>query len=391
MAINSKVIDRLLTQLNTSGIQQQNFALYQVIKQLIDLAKLLIDLINSTSSSGGGSSTTIILPSIPGMSGNDGDDGMIGPQGLRGIQGPIGSGGAAGPVTIGPMGLNGEDGLQGFPIPGNVGPQGIQGIQGPAGPVTLGPMGLNGEDGDPGYPILINNGNGGGTSSGLESALPASGANGELYLPTNGVYIHRYNGSTWKQWGPIFPLTEPIDGDFTWINQGGASVDTTNGGILLSDVAGASVVNSLRIRKKSAPATPYIVTGIFLVNPLVLPFFNLGLLFRESATGELHTFRIVCGTAGELQIASTKWSSPTTFSAEYVTLRRCLTSNFVFLRIADNGISRICSFSIDGQHWQVFSTIGRTDFLTADEVGFFIDVANTSFGYNTMLLSWKEE
>jgi hypothetical protein len=59
-------------------------------------------------------------------------------------------------------------------------------------------------------------------------------------------------------------------------------------------------------------------------------------------------------------------------------------------RAADNSTNRICSYSVDGQNWFVFHTVGRTDFLTADEVGFYIDVENATFGTGITLIHWAE-
>jgi hypothetical protein len=54
-------IDRLVSQLNTSGLQQQNPALYQVIQQLIALGQQLI---TQSNSSAGSSSSQAIINSI---------------------------------------------------------------------------------------------------------------------------------------------------------------------------------------------------------------------------------------------------------------------------------------------------------------------------------------
>lgn len=87
----------------------------------------------------------------------------------------------------------------------------------------------------------------------LASATAAKA--GSLYLPNNGISILRDTGAAFAEWGPAFPLTKPVDGDFAWINQGGATVSTTTGGILLQGAADAGT--QLRIRKKAKPATPY--------------------------------------------------------------------------------------------------------------------------------------
>jgi hypothetical protein len=150
-------IDRLKSQLLISGLQQKDFALFQVINQLIDRVKQLQSLIGSSSSggSGGGSSIiTINTIGFPGSDGNDGADGdtIIGPPGIDGIIGPTGPMGA---ITLGPMGLDGIDGDEGMPIPGPIGLTGATGPIGPTGPPAYAFIydeGPQGEDGFPGIP-----------------------------------------------------------------------------------------------------------------------------------------------------------------------------------------------------------------------------------------------
>lgn len=291
-------------------------------------------------------STNLDLPSYKDSAG------VVDTLGITGATGPAGP---AGPVTLGPMGMDGIDGEDAMMIPGPAGPTGASG--------------------------------GGGTSSGTEASLPASGDTGELYLPTDGVYIHRYDGAAWSPWGPIFPLTEPIDGDFAWINQGGASVVTTFGGVFLNGPATAGI--SWRIRKKAAPATPYTITAGILFSGLLPDIHQFGLMFRASGAGTLHFFGVKSGGIIPPFLVSHKYSSPTVFSASY-TEDFYAPSKLVWLRIADNGVSRICSYSPDGQNWLTFHTVGRTDFLTANEVGFAVNAENTTFAVGINLVSWKE-
>lgn len=95
---NIAALDRLKSQLLTSGLSQQNSALFQVINQLIDFLRQTINTttsrINSLSST---SSTTIINSSnnsslLPLDFTEDLESPLYipGPQGLRGLTGPIG-------------------------------------------------------------------------------------------------------------------------------------------------------------------------------------------------------------------------------------------------------------------------------------------------------------
>jgi hypothetical protein len=217
------------------------------------------------------------------------------------------------------------------------------------------------------------------------AARPAAGSACRLFLPGDGVAQYRDTGLSWGCWGPLFPFTEPVNGDFSWVNQGGASVDATNGGVYL--YAPAGVGNQLRIRVMSAPATPYVVTAAFLSMNVYTGATGTahGLLWRQSSDGKLATFHLG-GTANT--IFSSKWTNETTFSATYAQMNMSTTA-LTFMRIADDGTDRYCYYSEDGQHWLELHSVGRTDFLTADQIGFFGLTQSASFGHGVTLLHWQ--
>lgn len=227
------------------------------------------------------------------------------------------------------------------------------------------------------------------TDTGAFGSTPVGPAAGDLFFPNNSFYLQRWDGvSLWVPWGPIFPLTLPIDGDFGWVNQGGATVDATKGGVYLLGPANGSI--GWRARVKAAPATPYVITAALLLDGLSADFHQVGLCFRESSTGRLHVFTIQTNPAADLpQLSSIKYTNETTFSATYLQARY-QPMRPLWLRIADNGVNRICSYSPDGQNWQVFHSVSRTDFLTANQVGFAVNPENATFGVGLSLLSWRQ-
>jgi hypothetical protein len=226
--------------------------------------------------------------------------------------------------------------------------------------------------------------------SGVFASEPASGQlTGDLYLPSDSFYAERWSGSAWRPWGPIFPMTKPVDGDFAWANQGGASVTTSNGGIFLNGPAGSSL--DLRIRYKTAPATPWTLTVAFetTCNLNDYNYQSAGILFRQSSDGKLVTY----GLQNQSTLCSMfviKWSSPTSINTNYDGQQALRNGLPKFWRIADNGTNRICSYSADGQNFIPFHTIGRTDFLTADQIGFFVEERSNVVPATMTLLSWQE-
>lgn len=230
--------------------------------------------------------------------------------------------------------------------------------------------------------------------------IPSLVKNGDLWMPTDGIGIlfQRLSGA-WSPLGSsVFPLVQPSLTGFAWINQGSATVAATKGGIYLYSPGSGSGLN-IRAQVKTAPATPYVVTAH--VRPLLMgkSFHTAGICFRESSTGRIHALDLFNqqaaygsgSNAPEAFIRSTKFSSPTSFSASYQA-----TSTNMFpewLRIADDGSNRVCFISRDGQNWLIFHTIGRTDFLTANQIGFYVNSENSAVPNLDValgLLSWQE-
>lgn len=214
---------------------------------------------------------------------------------------------------------------------------------------------------------------------------------GRLLLPSDGFCAYRDDGTKLVPWGPLFPLTDPNLQTWTWIGQNSATLDTTHGGQAISS-GGNSSTYKYHIRKKAAPATPYTITAALLISSARKTGFDTaaGILFRESSSGKLHSLRKELFSSNTSpQLLSEKMTLENAFSADYLSVNNAPWHGpLIWMRIADDGANRILSVSANGQTWQVFHTIGRTDFLTADEVGFFLDDF-TGAGDMT-LLSWKE-
>lgn len=239
-------LDRLLTKLNNSGLQQQNIALYEVIAALIRTLRELNNEVTEVSSTSGVveniTKVTNIITSGSGKSSRGGSTflGIPGPKGVPGATG------AQGPPTIGPMGINGKDGRNAPPIPGPRGERGLTGIQGPAGSPTV-ILGRRGEKGRDGYPIPLS---GSGSSSwelaGQQTAAGAAnydftglGSYTEILILTvavtrsisgvTSVQVSSDNGSTFHT----------TSGDYVLQTGGGADVNQTLFPLMVSNTTSA--------------------------------------------------------------------------------------------------------------------------------------------------------
>jgi hypothetical protein len=217
---------------------------------------------------------------------------------------------------------------------------------------------------------------------------PAAGTAGRIFLPSDGVYLERDTGAAWAPWGPIYPMTPPVSGDFAWINQGTASIDTTLGGIYL--LAPATAGFCYRIRKKAVPSAPYTVTACFLVHCNNKNYNRVGLVLRQSSDGKI--FGFFAGNNDGL--GTQNGNSATSWNANLNSLTISLVFPVIWMRIVDDNTNRKCYYSFNGdardQYFHLFESRSRTDFLTPDEIGFFACSENDTYAAAMTLLSWKE-
>lgn len=228
---------------------------------------------------------------------------------------------------------------------------------------------------------------------------PSSGQlTGDLFFPNNSFYVERYSGSAWVPWGPIYPMTKPVDGDFSWTNQGTSTAVTTNGGIAFTVDQDASA--NMRIRRKTAPSVPFTITACFLANMRAGATHSFGLCFREATSGLIETAGLTSASASisGFRLNSQRWNSATSYNSDNtVTTNDAIVCFPVFIRIADNSTNRIFSYSFDGINFsQIYST-ARATWLTSwatlseRQVGFYGFADGSTPDFTATLLSWKEE
>ena len=179
----------------------------------------------------------------------------------------------------------------------------------------------------------------------------------------------------------------PAVATWTWVNQGGATAtDQTAIFIGSKKVSGITLEApsdagpNLRILKKAAPSTPYTITLAYLFNFRGVNYYSGGFCWRQSSDGKVITADFEYSNGYGIFIS--KWNSPTSFNSTYVSFAS--TQSLVWLRCQDNGTNRIVSCSLDGLTWVVLSTVGRTDFMTANEIGFYVNTQNNG-GFSSIL------
>jgi hypothetical protein len=217
----------------------------------------------------------------------------------------------------------------------------------------------------------------------------AAAKSGRLFLPSNGFVIERDTGAAWTPWGPLFPFTVPVDGDFSWINQGSATVSTTNGGIHISAPSNGSA-QALRLRVKTLPAAPYTLTVAFLPLLHYNQFSQVAFGLRDSVSEDTAMF-VIKNDGPSLVFAYEKWDSNTSGAvSSYIANTTAAMAPYplMWIRFQDDNVNRLLSWSTDGQNFVQLHSVGRTDFITPNQA--LIGMNPFSQATAVTLLSWKE-
>lgn len=225
---------------------------------------------------------------------------------------------------------------------------------------------------------------------------PTAGSTGRLFIPSGGMVIQRDNGAGWDSFGPIHKFKQPpVASTFAWVNQGDATI-TDQGGILrlYTPQQGS---DQARIQKIAAPGTPYTITAAFkFIAAFSGSAIRWGLVWRDSGSGKLVTFNLASfdnSSEMPLFIVGTKWDSATSTNSDYYAKLFWCNVDCVWLRITDDGTNRTCYLSSDGVNFVQVHQVGRTDWITADEVGFFVDPVrstNVFMDPEMHVLSWEQ-
>lgn len=217
---------------------------------------------------------------------------------------------------------------------------------------------------------------------------PASPASGDIWLPTDSYYDYlRYNGSVWVPYLSGVGGKLPDDTGFGWVNQGSSTLTTSAGAFVMKAVAGEG---SFHIRSKTAPATPYTVTAAFRASLAGNQFPGVVLLHRQSSDGKLRNVGFFMDSGAVLSVDN--FTNPTTFSSRPVNAGAGMVNQVgvFWLRLSDDGTNVKYYFSHDGRNFIQLYSVGRTTFLTPDQIGWAVKShSGSSFDSYGTLLSWE--
>jgi hypothetical protein len=186
-------------------------------------------------------------------------------------------------------------------------------------------------------------------------------------------------------------VTPPVLGDFSQVNFGTSS--TAAFGQFTSIIAQPAVAYALRILDKAAPATPYTIECGFLLPQWQLnaggtgPLFGCG--FRNAGAGTLHLAWI--DEDGGSLYRGIKMNSPTSANSTYFSDSVSpAPGRLLMFRFRDDGTNRYIDTQQGDGSWFQRSTVGRTDFLTADRVCASFNIQAATELDRIHWVHWKE-
>lgn len=206
---------------------------------------------------------------------------------------------------------------------------------------------------------------------------PYADPSSRLYMPRAGLPA----GASFANIQRVVP-PPPVE-TFTWVNQSTATASNVSNGIYLSGPGTSAPDLHLLVQ---AVAAPWTIKATYISDLSTASNVATGVAYRESGTGEIVYIGVFSTT-----IISEKFDSATVGNSSYsltnTPLAAAAAAGTVSFKMQDDGTNRVTSWSRDGINFRVLHTVSRTDFLTANQAGFFI---RTDAGFAALtLISWE--
>lgn len=210
------------------------------------------------------------------------------------------------------------------------------------------------------------------------SSLPAAGVAGRIYRATDFPIELRDTGAAWVGFrSGHMEFTTPTTSGFSWVNQGSATVDTTNWGLYFSCVTNGNT-SDYRHYVKSYTA-PFKITVALQTGFQTSNSGGVGLVFRNSSSGKFATLLYWAGggdTSIE-QLGSENYNSPTSFNSAnfFNSANPRIDQSLVWLRIEDDNTNMKFSWSKNGFDWMSAKNnyARTTNSLSPNQIGFTIN------------------
>lgn len=180
-------------------------------------------------------------------------------------------------------------------------------------------------------------------------------------------------------------LTVPVNGDFSWVNQGSATV-TVNAGGGVTIQAPAAASGGVRMRTKSIGiGSPWTITAKMRFSTFESNWQEAGLILRENATGKLIKF----GVQSAKSVFIYDYTNATTYGTSRLVSTICGYWVPEWYQVHYDGTNLLFRVSCDGNVWdQILSLAVTASFTTApDEVGWGVQDRTNTYSVSCCLKS----
>jgi hypothetical protein len=229
-------------------------------------------------------------------------------------------------------------------------------------------------------------------SAGTFASLPGSPVSGQFYLFTNSIYdMAIYQSSAWIYLKDGLSLTPPAG--FSWMNQSTATLNTTNGGEIITSAVGANAPN-LNIRYVTYPSAPFTRTlccriGLFNGGGHAATNGSAGLIISDGTKVETLCFYGPSST-GTFNIQT--GPTATNVNANVITGAAWVPGEGLVWFRMDDGVTtsakRTFFLSFDGITFIQIYQESNTQFLTPTRIGYYADAYDTGTYTVLDVLHW---
>jgi hypothetical protein len=210
-----------------------------------------------------------------------------------------------------------------------------------------------------------------------QSSRPSTAQSGTLHIPTDGGYSSIYNGTSWDTYVDGFKCSKPpLISTLSGVNI--SSVTTYSGvgdNILVTQYGSGGSGDYGSAYLTALPSPPYkfeIGFESMYYWHSAWGWFGIGLFNGKTTSVAIVDFILCYGASGYPTMTGGKWNNISSWNSAYFqTIYNVppYTSSRFFLRFRDDGVTRYYENSADGNIWNIFYSVGRTDFTTPTYCG----------------------
>jgi hypothetical protein len=188
-------------------------------------------------------------------------------------------------------------------------------------------------------------------------------------------------------------FTPPPSSGWSWVNQGSATISTTNSSMYLSCAPDAADSQKLYVR--TAPSVPYSVDFGFFPFMFFANYPSCGVGFRESTSGKLYLFGPQSNGLGTglVYLQRSYYTNETTFSSDSGgTYGNPWALIPMFYRLSVDSTNYTVYQSNDGINYLQFFQESKTAFMSSgpDQIFIYVNPRNTTFGCGLKLVHYYE-